>query len=156
MQFKPARSTAVLLCALLVVCIIVFPLGCAGYSVLTHEEIIDLLWNQQIKPLLLARGEYPLADATYRELLDDLAYDKFSHVDQSLRDNILNFYGGFGPLPPGTRLDRCSVERWRKTWGEVNQLRALAILDPLDQAPSTAPAPTFTLASDASQPACGQ
>ena len=102
------------------------------------------------------RGEYPLADATYRELLDDLASDKFSHMDQALRDNILNFYDGFGPLPPGTRLDRCSVERWRKTWGEVNQLRALAILDPLDQAPSTAPAPTFSLASDASQPACGQ
>jgi len=28
-----------------------------AYSVLTHEEIIDLLWNDQLKPLLLAR--YP-------------------------------------------------------------------------------------------------
>jgi hypothetical protein len=27
----------------------------AAYSVLTHEEVIDLLWNQQIRPLLLER-----------------------------------------------------------------------------------------------------
>lgn len=30
---------------------------CTGYSVLTHEEIIDLLWADQIKPLLLEK--YP-------------------------------------------------------------------------------------------------
>ena len=27
----------------------------AAYSVLTHEELIDLAWNDSIKPLLLAR-----------------------------------------------------------------------------------------------------
>jgi len=32
---------------------------CAGYSVLTHEEIVDLLWADQIKPLLLQK--YPTA-----------------------------------------------------------------------------------------------
>lgn len=30
---------------------------CTGYSILTHEEIVDLLWKDQIKPLLLER--YP-------------------------------------------------------------------------------------------------
>lgn len=30
---------------------------CSGYSVLTHEEIVDLLWGEQIKPLLLQK--YP-------------------------------------------------------------------------------------------------
>jgi hypothetical protein len=30
---------------------------CNGYSVLTHEEIVDLLWGDQIKPLLLQK--YP-------------------------------------------------------------------------------------------------
>src|SRR5579864_1014468 len=30
---------------------------CNGYSVLTHEEIVDLLWADQIKPLLLKK--YP-------------------------------------------------------------------------------------------------
>jgi Zinc dependent phospholipase C len=28
---------------------------CSGYSVLTHEQIVDLLWADQIKPLLLAK-----------------------------------------------------------------------------------------------------
>ena len=28
---------------------------CAGYSVLTHEQIVDLLWKDQIQPLLLKR-----------------------------------------------------------------------------------------------------
>jgi len=28
---------------------------CSGYSVLTHEQIVDLLWGDQIKPLLLAK-----------------------------------------------------------------------------------------------------
>ena len=32
---------------------------CSGYSILTHEEIVDLLWADQIKPLLMAR--YPQA-----------------------------------------------------------------------------------------------
>lgn len=30
---------------------------CAGYSVLTHEQIVDLLWDEQIKPMLLQK--YP-------------------------------------------------------------------------------------------------
>ncbi|HEX6822643.1 MAG TPA: zinc dependent phospholipase C family protein [Candidatus Sulfotelmatobacter sp.] len=29
--------------------------GCAAYSVLTHEEVVDLLWNDTIQPLLLKR-----------------------------------------------------------------------------------------------------
>ena len=32
-----------------------------GYSVLTHEEIVDMLWNDEIQPLLLKR--FPGADA---------------------------------------------------------------------------------------------
>ena len=27
----------------------------SGYSVLTHEEVVDLLWSDQIQPLLLKR-----------------------------------------------------------------------------------------------------
>jgi Zinc dependent phospholipase C len=83
------------------------------------------------------RGEYPLADATYRELLDGLANDNFSHMDKALRDNIVWFYDGFGFPAPKTRLDKCVVERWRKTWIEVNQVRVTEALDPFDQ-PSTA------------------
>ncbi len=41
-----------------------------GYSVLTHEELIDLAWNDSIRPLLLAR--FP--GATERQLRDAHAY----------------------------------------------------------------------------------
>jgi zinc dependent phospholipase C len=37
---------------------------CNGYSILTHEEIVDLLWADQIKPLLMQK--YP--NATEDEL----------------------------------------------------------------------------------------
>jgi hypothetical protein len=43
---------------------------CAGYSVLTHEAIIDAAWNDGIKPLLLRR--FP--DATPAELQHAHAY----------------------------------------------------------------------------------
>jgi hypothetical protein len=79
------------------------------------------------------RGAYPLADATYRELLDELAYDHFANVSDSLRDNILEFYGGFGFPPSGTRIDKCVAQRWSKTWIEITQLRSLALLNDLDQ-----------------------
>ena len=36
---------------------VVDPLPAAGYSVLTHEELIDLAWKESIRPLLLSR--YP-------------------------------------------------------------------------------------------------
>ena len=50
MKPRCLRSTAVLL-------LLVFALALpgSGYSVLTHEEIVDLLWLDQIRPLLLKR-----------------------------------------------------------------------------------------------------
>ena len=47
--------TKSILALLLVVCAL-SQVSC-GYSVLTHEEIVDLLWDDQIKPLLLEK--YP-------------------------------------------------------------------------------------------------
>lgn len=84
------------------------------------------------------RGEYPLADATYRQLLDDLAPDGFNDMDDDLRDNLLHFYAGFAfPTPKqGQRLDHCIVARWRQTFTEVNQVRADALLDRLTIAAS--------------------
>jgi Zinc dependent phospholipase C len=58
MQSKFARSR---LAARLGRAILLFVIGttpaqfCAGYSVLTHEQIIDLRWKDQIQPLLLKR-----------------------------------------------------------------------------------------------------
>jgi Zinc dependent phospholipase C len=45
---------------------------CKGYSVLTHEEIVDLLWDEQIKPLLLQK--YPGASADELRLAHAYAY----------------------------------------------------------------------------------
>jgi hypothetical protein len=49
------RNVTKSLVALLIVCTL--STVCTGNSVLTHEEIIDLLWADQIKPLLLEK--YP-------------------------------------------------------------------------------------------------
>ena len=49
------KTTKFVMALLLVVCTL--SRVCIGNSVLTHEEIIDLLWEDQIKPLLLEK--YP-------------------------------------------------------------------------------------------------
>ena len=40
---------------LLALAIIIVPVPAPAYSVLTHEELIDLAWNDSIRPLLVAR-----------------------------------------------------------------------------------------------------
>jgi len=58
MQTKSAVGRqAVRIGRAIVLLVIALPLAqlCAGYSVLTHEQIIDLLWKDQIQPLLLKR-----------------------------------------------------------------------------------------------------
>src|SRR5260370_29180438 len=59
--------------------------GLSAYSVLTHEEIVDLLWTDKVQPLLLAR--YPgLSEDQIREahayayggaVIQDLGYYPF-------------------------------------------------------------------------------
>jgi Zinc dependent phospholipase C len=50
--------------------VIGFSQACNGYSILTHEEIVDLLWTDQIKPLLMQK--YP--NATEDELRKSHAF----------------------------------------------------------------------------------
>ena len=62
-----------------------------AYSVLTHEEIIDLLWNTQLRPMILAR--YPgLTDDQIREahafayggaVIQDMGYYPFGNQEFS-------------------------------------------------------------------------
>ena len=85
------------------------------------------------------RGEYPLADYTYRELLDQLSNKKFANVDATLRHNLLSFYQGLPASPPkGTRLDHCVLQRWNQTLQEVAQLRTLQAA-PASSQPQTSP-----------------
>lgn len=79
------------------------------------------------------RGQYPLADTTYRHLLDALSYDRFNHMNPGVEKAILRFYDGFGFPKSGTRIDICVVKRWQKTWVELNQIRILPELDEFDQ-----------------------
>lgn len=102
------------------------------------------------------RSEYPLADATYRELLDELAYENFVHLNEPLRENILNFYAGFGFPPAGTRIDKCVAQRWMKTWVELTQLRSFEILDQFDQPGNPAPPPPPSTSAKLDSPSCGE
>ena len=80
-----ARSIAILLALVI---------GCGSshaYSVLTHEEIIDLLWNDHLRPMILAR--YPgLTDDQMREahayayggaVIQDMGYYPFGNKEFS-------------------------------------------------------------------------
>src|ERR1700752_4787099 len=65
--------------------LMVFSLGsasqvCKAYSVLTHEEIVDLLWKDQITPLLLKK--YPAA--TEEQLREAHAYAYGGSVIQDM------------------------------------------------------------------------
>ena len=65
--------------------------GLSAYSVLTHEEIVDLLWSDEIRPLLLKR--YPgLSDDQIKEahayayggaVIQDLGYYPFGSAEFS-------------------------------------------------------------------------
>jgi hypothetical protein len=63
-----------------------------------------------------------------------------------LRDDILNFYAGFSFPPPGTRIDKCVVQRWSQTWVELTRLRSFELLDSFDQ-PNPQPEPPQPTAS---------
>src|SRR6267142_68766 len=65
--------------------------GSSAYSVLTHEEIVDLLWTDEIRPMLLKR--YPgLSEDQIRDahayayggaVIQDLGYYPFSSTEFS-------------------------------------------------------------------------
>ncbi len=60
---------------------------CRGYSLLTHEEIVDILWQDQIEPLLLKRYPGATSDQLRRahayayggSLLQDMGYYPFGN-----------------------------------------------------------------------------
>jgi hypothetical protein len=71
-----------------------------------------------------ARGEYPLADATYDELLDRLADREFTGVQPALSANIIAYYGDAGPLP-GAMPDQ--QKRSTNTRSQVALLKATRV-----------------------------
>jgi len=75
----------------LLLVVLVCNFGLSAYSVLTHEEIVDLLWSDEIRPLLLKR--YPgLSDDQIKEahayayggaVIQDLGYYPFGSAEFS-------------------------------------------------------------------------
>ena len=84
------RTLSIRMLALLLV-MLVFSSGGSAYSVLTHEQIVDLLWADEIKPLILKR--YPgLTEEQITEahayayggaVIQDLGYYPFGSVEFS-------------------------------------------------------------------------
>jgi Zinc dependent phospholipase C len=84
------RTISIRLVALLLL-MLVFSSGGSAYSVLTHEEIVDLLWTDQIRPLIKIR--YPgLSEEQIKEahayayggaVIQDLGYYPFGSVEFS-------------------------------------------------------------------------
>jgi hypothetical protein len=82
---KGLRLRSVRAVAVLFIVLMCSSRGLYGYSVLTHEEIVDLLWTDEIVPLLLVR--YPgLSQDQIREahayayggaVIQDLGYYPF-------------------------------------------------------------------------------
>src|SRR5262249_35927720 len=64
-RFSSSRMVALLFCAAAFA-----PPNTQAYSVFTHQELIDLSWNDSIRPLLLAK--FP--GATEEQLLEAHAY----------------------------------------------------------------------------------
>lgn len=54
-------SQRVLRTAIALALLVGLPAGCGAYSVLTHEQVVDLLWKDDIEPLLTKR--FPAANA---------------------------------------------------------------------------------------------
>src|SRR5690349_19866825 len=59
-------------CAVFLVCLLATPLPVHGYSVLSHEAVVDTLWDPSIKPLLLKR--YPTASEAQLQEAHAYAY----------------------------------------------------------------------------------
>ncbi len=66
-----------------------------------------------------AAAEYPLADKTYAQLLDDLSQDDFTTATPELRSNILAFYSDLN-APFHTKKNRKS---WERTQQELQRLK---------------------------------
>jgi hypothetical protein len=67
-----------------------------------------------------ARGEYTLADDTYDELLGKLADHGFATVSESLRSNLVAYYGDVDSLPAGTDSERKQATKIRRHFARLN------------------------------------
>jgi hypothetical protein len=66
-------------------------------------------------------GDYPLADATYAELVDRLAKNHFQQISPELRQDILAYYSNLD-APFATKKDK---KEWPRVVGEIDELKTV-------------------------------
>jgi hypothetical protein len=66
-----------------------------------------------------AAAEYPLADVTYSQLLQDQGKKHFEHMTPELRSNILEFYSNLN----APYHDKKNHKSWKKTMQALDQLK---------------------------------
>ena len=81
---------------------------------------IDLLNDNFDTGMVTGPGQYPLADATYAELVDRLAKQNFQRVSPALRTAILDYYSNLQE-PFATKKNK---KEWTKIVKELDELRA--------------------------------
>src|SRR5215471_11381339 len=89
--FRKILSSPISRCIAIVMVLIVGSGTSHAYSVLTHEELVDLMWNDHLRPMILAR--YPgLTDDQMREahayayggaVIQDMGYYPFGNKEFS-------------------------------------------------------------------------
>jgi hypothetical protein len=93
------------------------------YERFLHEEKdsgqIELVNDNFDTGTVTGPGQYPLADKTYAELLDDLAKDHFAKVSPELRKTLLDFYSDPN-APFATKKDK---KEWTKVLKEIDELK---------------------------------
>jgi hypothetical protein len=85
------RRLRLLRAAAIVLVVLMGSGGVFAYSVLTHEEIVDLMWTSEIRPLLLERFPELTEDQLHEahayayggSVIQDLGYYPFSNKDFS-------------------------------------------------------------------------
>ena len=125
------RLLSIRVLALLLV-VLVCRSGSFAYSVLTHEEIVDLLWSDEIRPLLLKR--YPgLSEDQIKEahayayggaVIQDMGYYPFGSKEFS---NMLHYVrsGDFvRELLPRATMERVCLRSGRAGTLRVGHYRA--------------------------------
>jgi hypothetical protein len=65
-------------------------------------------------------GEYPLADATYAELVDRLSKDNFAHVSPELKRALLSYYSNLN----ANYATKKNKKQWTALVQEIESLKA--------------------------------
>ena len=108
--------------------------GSSAYSVLTHEEIVDLLWSDEIRPLLLKR--YPgLTEDQIREahayayggaVIQDLGYYPFGSREFS----DLVHYVRSGDFVRELLLESQDADEYAFAWERCRTMRRISPATP--------------------------